>query len=156
MDQVTISKIALLHPKLRAEALEIYRVICTRLTGRAQVRFSWTYRTEKEQNDLFTIGRTIPGKKVTNSRAGESYHNYGLAIDIVLIIDGKKASWEDVVDFDNDGIADWSEIVSIFKQYGWKWGGDWRFKDSPHFEKTFGLSIVDLKTISKDKMGYFL
>ena len=31
-----------------------------------------------------------------------SYHNYGLAIDIVLIIDGKSASWEIKKDFDGE------------------------------------------------------
>jgi peptidoglycan L-alanyl-D-glutamate endopeptidase CwlK len=68
-----------------------------------------------------------------------------LALDIVLIKDKdgngtfETASWEDTVDFDKDGKADWMEIVKIFKANGWTWGGDWKtFKDKPHFEKTFG------------------
>jgi peptidoglycan L-alanyl-D-glutamate endopeptidase CwlK len=66
-------------------------------------------------------------------------------VDICLIIDGKTASWDFKKDFDLDGIADWMEIVRIFKKYGWEWGGDWRkFPDAPHFQKTFGLSIADL------------
>lgn len=88
---------------------------------------------------------------VTNAKAGESYHNYGLAIDIVLLVDEnkdgtfEKASWETNTDFDGDGKADWQEIVTIFKKHGWFWGGDWKFTDMPHFEKTFGLSVLELK-----------
>ena len=40
-------------------------------------------RTMEEQTALFAIGRTSPGKVVTKARAGESYHNYGLAFDWV-------------------------------------------------------------------------
>lgn len=44
-----------------------------------------------------------------------------------------------------DGQSDWMEVVKIFKMYGWQWGGDWKFVDKPHFEKTFGLSIKQLQ-----------
>jgi hypothetical protein len=82
---------------------------------------------------------------------------YGLAIDIVLLKDKDKngsfesASWETDVDFDGDGIADWMEVVAIFKRYGWEWGGDWRFLDKPHFQKTFGYSIMDLQKLFNTK-----
>lgn len=143
-DTKTLERIKLLHPKLRDEAQSIYEEICEALTGRAMCRFAYTLRTFKEQQDLFEIGRSKPGKKVTNASAGLSYHNYGLAIDIVLIIDGKNASWDIKSDFDSDKKADWMEIVTIFKQYGWTWGGDWKFTDYPHFEKTFGYSVRQL------------
>lgn len=29
-----------------------------------------------------------------------------------------------------------AEVVSLFKSYGWSWGGDWERKDWQHFEKT--------------------
>lgn len=146
-DKITLQRIDLLHPELRGEAKELYAEICESLTGRAICRFSHTLRTKKEQDDLFAIGRTKPGKIVTNAKGGQSYHNYGLAIDIVLLVDRDKngsfesASWETNVDFDGDGKADWQEVVNIFKRYGWEWGGDWKFSDKPHFQKTFGKSI---------------
>jgi len=143
-DTKTIERIQLLHPKVREEVSDIYDEICEALTGRAICRFAYTLRTFKEQQDLYEIGRSRPGKKVTNASAGMSYHNYGLAIDIVLIIDGKNASWDIKSDFDGDKKADWQEIVTIFKQHGWTWGGDWKFTDYPHFEKTFGYSVRDL------------
>lgn len=150
-DKITLQRIELLHPDLRQEAKEIYAEICQALTGRAICRFSHTLRTNKEQDELFAIGRTKPGKIVTNAKGGQSYHNYGLAIDIVLLVDRDKngtfevASWETNVDFDGDGKADWAEVVAIFKRYGWEWCGDWKFSDKPHFQKTFGKSIKQLQ-----------
>jgi peptidoglycan L-alanyl-D-glutamate endopeptidase CwlK len=145
MDRVTLDRIQTAHPKLIDELGKIYGEICEALTGRATCRFTHVLRTNAEQDELFAIGRTKKGKIVTNARGGYSYHNYGFAVDICLIIDGKTASWDFKKDFDLDGIADWMEIVRIFKKYGWEWGGDWRkFPDAPHFQKTFGLSIADL------------
>lgn len=144
MDQITLDRIQKLHPSLRAEASTIYTEICSKLTGRALCRFTHTLRTIEEQDALYAQGRTKPGKVVTNAKGGQSYHNYGLAIDICLIIDGKEASWDSIRDFDGDKIADWMEIVKIFEAHGWEWGGDWRFKDLPHFQKTFGYTTKQL------------
>ena len=155
MDKVTIDRIADLHPRLREEALEIYKEICEALTGRALCRFAFTLRTIEQQDALYAQGRTKPGKIVTNAKGGQSMHNYGLAIDIVLLIDKDKngsyesASWETNVDFDGDGKADWQEVVKVFKSYGWEWGGEWKFVDMPHFQKTFGKSIKELQKMHK-------
>lgn len=143
MDKVTLDRIKLLHPKLRDEALEIYEEICQALNGRAECRFSFTLRTFAEQNELFAQGRTKPGAIVTRAKGGQSWHNYGLAVDIVLLVGGK-ASWDIKTDFDKDGRSDWMEVVDIFKRYGWEWGGDWKFFDAPHFQKTFGMSINEM------------
>lgn len=143
-DAITLERIKLLHPKLRDEVMEIYDEISESLTGNAICRFAYTLRTFAEQNALFAQGRTKPGKIVTKAKGGLSYHNYSLAIDIVLIINGKEASWDNNKDFDGDGKADWMEIVNIFKQYGWEWGGDWKFDDAPHFQKTLGYSVRQL------------
>lgn len=157
MDKVTLERIELLHPKLRDEVKEIYAKICAALKGRAICRFAYTYRSFAEQAQLFAQGRTAPGKIVTKARAGRSYHNYGLAIDIVLIVDTNgdgtydTASWQTNVDFDKDGIADWQEVVTIFKEYGWEWGGDWKFSDTPHFQKTMGKSIQELLNLFNAK-----
>lgn len=146
-DKITVDRIKLIHPKLRADLVNIYNDICTALTGKAICRFAYTLRTFAEQDAIYAQGRTKPGKKVTNARAGQSMHNYGLAVDIVLLKDKdgngsfESASWETNVDFDGDGKADWMEVVGIFKRYGWEWGGDWKsFKDLPHFQKTFGYN----------------
>ena len=154
MDTITLARIELLHPKLRTEAKEIYIAICNALKGRAAVRFTHTLRTIAEQDALYAQGRTKPGSKVTNAKGGKSFHNYGLAIDICLIIDSKEASWDTTKDFDKDGISDWMEAVAIFKSRGWEWGGDFKsIKDAPHFQKTFGFTTTKLKTMVKGS-GY--
>jgi peptidoglycan L-alanyl-D-glutamate endopeptidase CwlK len=165
-DQKTIERIQLLHPKLRDEALEMYDEIVDALTGSAACRFAYTLRTFAEQDVLYAQGRSKPGKVVTNAKGGQSYHNYGLAIDIVLLVDKDKngsfetASWDVKTDFDKDAKADWMEVVQIFKRYGYEWGGEWKFKDDPHFQKSFGKSIYELKALHTagkvDKNGFVL
>jgi len=141
-DNITLERIKTLHPKLVDEANKIYEDICNSLKGNAMCRFAYTLRTFDEQNKLF-----LKRPKVTNARGGKSFHNYGLAVDIVLIINGKEASWNMVKDFDNDNVSDWMEVVKIFKSYGWEWGGDFKsFKDKPHFEKNFGFDWKTLKS----------
>lgn len=159
MDQITLSRIALLHPKIRQEVLDAYTHVNNKLLGKGvRLRFAYTLRTFAEQDALYAIGRTklfdSNGKrlgKVTNAKGGQSIHNYGLAFDIVLLLDkdgdGKfeTASWETTVDFDKDGKADWMEVVEHFESIGWKWGGRWKsFPDKPHFEKTFGLTWQEM------------
>ncbi len=157
LDKVTLTKIELLHPKLRGEVKAIYSEIAAALSGKAICRFTSTLRTFEEQDALYAQGRTKPGPVVTKARGGQSYHNYGLAIDIVLLVDKdndgvfEKPSWDTNGDFDVDGKSDWQEIVAIFKRHGWEWGGDWRFLDLPHFQKTFGCSISKLQELHKAK-----
>jgi peptidoglycan L-alanyl-D-glutamate endopeptidase CwlK len=154
-DKVTLERIKLLHPSIRAEVSKMYDEFCAALSGRALCRFAYTLRTIAEQDALYAQGRPN-GKKVTNAKGGQSYHNYGLAFDIVLLVDKDKngtfesASWETNVDFDGDGKADWQEVVQIAKSYGWTWGGDWKFTDMPHFEKTFGYSVKELESRVKN------
>ncbi len=58
-------------------------------------------------------------------------------------------------DIDNDGKRDWIEVVEVFKKYGWTWGGDFKsITDTPHFEKTFGYNLKQVKELKKDNEGY--
>lgn len=175
MDQLTLDRIKLLHPKIRKEVEDIYiNEVVPALTGKAICRFAYTLRTIAEQDLLYAQGRTklfdSKGKRlgiVTKAKGGQSYHNYGLAFDIVLLVDKdgngsfESASWDTKTDFDKDGKPDWIEIVNIFKNHGYKWGGNFKsIIDPPHFEKTFNHHWRDLKVlIDKGKVdsdGYVL
>lgn len=157
MDKPTQDRIARLHPTVREEMTNIINECNSKLNGRSKVRISQGLRTFAEQDALYSQGRTTTGKKVTNAKGGQSVHNYGFAVDIVLIIDGKTASWDIKKDWDNDGIADWDECVKIFAKYGWSWGGNWaKFKDFPHFEKIGFNNWRVLINKPKDLVGYVI
>lgn len=142
-DSLTLKRIKTIHPELVKELEEVYDEIRNRGVN---VRFTQVYRTLQEQDELYAKGRTVAGSVVTNARGGQSYHNYGLAVDVVLLTGGGGVSWDRDLDQEGDGKKDWDEIVFVFKHFGWKWGGDWRsFKDYPHFEKSFGHSTRELK-----------
>jgi peptidoglycan L-alanyl-D-glutamate endopeptidase CwlK len=157
MDKPTLNRIALLHPKVREEMKKIINECNDALNGRSQVRIAQGLRTFTEQEQLYAQGRTLAGKKVTNAKGGQSVHNYGFAVDIVLIIDGKTASWDIKKDWDGDKVADWDECVKIFSKYGWSWGGSWTsFKDFPHFEKIGYNNWRVLINKQKDSQGYVI
>jgi len=160
-DPITLQRIQLLHPALRDEVLAAYTHVNNNLLGKGvRLRFAYTYRSFEEQDGLYAQGRTKlfdnNGKRlgiVTNAKGGQSFHQYGVAFDIVLLIDKnndgvfESASWDTVSDFDKDGTSDWGEVVKYFESIGWFWGGRFKkFPDKPHFEKTFGYSWAKLLT----------
>lgn len=104
------------------------------------------FRSSQDQDQLYAQGRTTDGSVVTNARGGESYHNYGLAVDFALKNDRGEAIWDMEYDGNGNGQADWMEVVDLAKDLGFDWGGDWLgFKDYPHLQMDFGLSIRQLK-----------
>lgn len=83
------------------------------------------YRSNEEQTKLYNQGRTTPGKIVTYAKAGQSAHNYGLAVDLAFRRQGtKEAKWL---------ISKYQKLAGYAKTKGFEWGGDWKFKDNPHF-----------------------
>ena len=149
MDKITLDRIKLAHPKFRDELAEQYKEINSLLPKGVRLRFAYVYRSTAEQDALF---KQRP--KVTNAKGGQSIHNYGLAFDIVLLYDKdgnetfETASWEQN--------KYWMQVVNYFKSKGWQWGGDWsKFKDAPHFQKTFGLTWQQMKS-KIDNKDYIL
>lgn len=118
------------HPNLAAKV--------TNLIGLARVegfnlQVSQGLRTFAEQDALF-----LKRPKVTNARGGASYHNYGLAVDLVFVIDGK-ISWNDTY---------YRKIGAWAAEVGLEWGGNWRtFKDLPHVQIPNLPSYRELLTV---------
>ena len=122
--------------------------VLVRMSARRGIKVVIThgYRSEEEQDSLFAQGRSSSGNIVTNARGGESYHNYGLAIDFALRTPSGEIVWDMERDDNGNGKADWMEVVDLAKELGFTWGGDWTsFPDYPHLQMDFGLSIRDLK-----------
>ena len=98
-----------------------------------------TYRDNESQQALYEQGRTTAGKVVTNAKAGDSWHNWRCAVDVVPIVNGKP-NW--------DGLHPvWDQIGKLGEQAGLEWAGRWRtFKELAHFQYTGGLTLTDLKS----------
>jgi hypothetical protein len=128
-------KLADVHPELARRITQMATalsqagnpVTITRLGGR---------RTFEEQDALYAQGRTTPGNIVTRARGGQSNHNYGLAVDVVPVVNGQP-KW-------NVANAVWQAIGDEGKRSGLNWGGDWQaLIDKPHFELPVGMSVQD-------------
>lgn len=87
-----------------------------------------TLRTDVEQAALYAQGRTTAGHVVTDAPAGQSAHNYGLAIDIVPIVNGKP-DW-------NGKDPVWQTLGEIGERVGLEWAGEpgFPFPELPHFQ----------------------
>lgn len=143
-----------LHPHVREKVKQLEVNVAKVLTNSEyEMRIICGFRSYAEQNELHAQGRTkkfdANGKRlyiVTNAKGGQSMHNHGLAVDFCLIKNGKVAVWDTKSDFDNDGKADWMEVVEEAKKLGFSWGGDWKgFYDAPHLEMTGGLTLAQLQ-----------
>jgi peptidoglycan L-alanyl-D-glutamate endopeptidase CwlK len=151
-----------LEPETRAIG---YRLQAALNAAGLDVVMYCTLRTIDEQARLFRQGRSIEmirekilelqdlgrddlarviedvgpqyGKRiVTYAGPGQSLHNYGMAIDSVVLIAGKPA-WNP-----NDGTNDeaemhaWRRYGEIAEDCGFEWAGRWkRFRELPHIQK---------------------
>lgn len=123
-----------LNPKVAA--------LCSEFINRCKaanidVIITSTYRDAESQNALYAQGRTTPGKKVTNAKAGQSYHNWRVAFDFVPVVGGK-AIWN------NDEL--WTKCGEIAESVGLEWAGRWKtFKEMAHCQYTGGLTLIDFQ-----------
>ena len=95
------------------------------------VRLSCTYRSRRDQQQLFDMGRSmaIPGR---------SWHQHRRAFDVYF---NKKG---DIYD------GPWESIGRIGEIMGFEWGGRWKkLVDKPHFQYTEGQTIDEF--IAKEK-----
>lgn len=105
---------------------------------RMPLRVTETLRSMERQAALYAQGRTAPGKIVTYSRPGYSWHHYGLAADFCF------AGNDPYLEKHKDGAFLWNEFGKFMGYHGLTWGGSFRvFKDRPHVQKTFGLTLQE-------------
>lgn len=149
-DIVTDSRINSLHPLIREKANEF--IIRAEKELGIKLRVTSALRTWAEQEALYNrisdhIDNDNDGQideadeQVTHAKAGQSYHNYGLAFDVVEIKDGK-ALWSN---------PNWEKIGQFGEKLGFTWGGRWVGKknDKPHFQMTFGKNYMELAELYK-------
>lgn len=106
-----------------------------------KVMLTCGYRSIEEQERLYAQGRTKPGKKVTNARGGDSWHNWGLAADYAFIINGK-VTWD----------GPWTTFGKIARECGLEWGGDFKsIVDRPHVQWTKGKTLAQMRQAATAK-----
>lgn len=116
-DPKGILKSSQLHPRLAGLTETLVKIAWQ---AGLRVMVFEGYRDGKRQNELFTKG-------TTRARAGQSYHGFGLAVDLVFLDDRGNPSWA--------LHHDWQKLGRMGKELGFVWGGDFKkIKDFGHFE----------------------
>lgn len=139
-------KINSLHPSIRSDVRSFLFDVRKHLS--VDLVVTHAYRSFREQDTYFEIGRTASGNIVTYAKGGESYHNYGLAFDV------KSQSPR----LTNDFGEVWVEIGDLGKSYNFEWGGDFsNLNDYRHFQRTYGYHHRELlQMLKKAKNQYYL
>lgn len=74
------------------------------------------FRTCKRQAELYALGRTVKGTKVTNAGPGQSMHQYKLAIDFVPLVPHPKAVGMWNADWDNEKLYAQAQKLAAKRQ----------------------------------------
>lgn len=131
-DDLSLIRLHKLHPKARP----IFKAFIEEAeeTLGIHLRIVQGMRTFAEQQAIYDQGRTKPGKVVTKAKPGSSYHQYGLAIDVVPIENGD-ANWD----------YKYELLYPIAEKHGLTCGGKFKsIVDKPHFEINFGRNWKEL------------
>lgn len=91
-------------------------------------------RTKEQQEELFSQGRTKPGKIVTWTKQSKHLRqadDWGHAIDIVPVIKGR-LDWNTEENFTTLAALMFRAAMELNALIAW--GGFWTEKDRPHFE----------------------
>jgi peptidoglycan L-alanyl-D-glutamate endopeptidase CwlK len=115
------------HPKLAGAIRQI-----DALAPELDVQVTQGLRTWAEQDALYAQGRTKPGNIVTHAPGGWSWHNFGLAADLVPEdITPGQPDW-------NLNHPSWAKLVSLAESLGLVSGAEWHGdrEDTPHVQLT--------------------
>lgn len=91
------------------------------------------WRSPLRQQQLYALGRSEPGAVVTRAKAWQSWHQFGLALDVAYFIN-KKWSWDG--DFEKPSI--------YFIEQGFEWLKD---IERVHYQINGGLKISEAQEI---------
>lgn len=134
-DNISRSLIGTLHPIARERFIAFIDEI--EEAFEVTVRIVQGYRSMAQQQAIYDQGRSKPGKIVTWSPPGSSYHNYGLAIDV--------APWK----ADHSALDwgyDYKRWLPIAIKHELNWGGLFPKgkEDGDHYEFKAGYNWRDL------------
>ena len=148
-DDRTEGNISTLLPKTQIAARKAM-IAVKALGGGLTVQILSGTRTYAEQSAIYAQGRTKPGNVVTNAKAGQSNHNFGIAFDIG-VFKGKTY-------YDGDTAAEEKAYVDASKLIrpatGLDWGGTWRKPDNPHYELPTNKTVSQVRAMLEAGKAY--
>ncbi len=131
MDSISEDRLSQVHPLLASKVRQMAELLAQE---GIVVRVIQGLRSWDEQAALYAKGRTAPGPVVTNADAGFSWHNYGLAVDLVPMTP-LGPDWSITH-------PTWQRMIAVGTSVGLVSGSVWRsFPDYPHFQLTGSLPV---------------
>ena len=140
MDKSSEARLKLVHPVL---ASKVRQMAATLLAEGIEIRVVQGLRTYQEQAALYAKGRTTRGPIVTKAKPGYSYHNCGLAVDLIPGVRGSKPWQPNWTDRQHGKLTpDYARMVELGKSVGLVSGSDFQsLIDDPHFQMTGSFPI---------------
>jgi len=129
MDSISEARLQLVMPALSDK---IHTLATMLETAGVVIRITQGLRTWAEQDALYAQGRTAQGNIVTNAKGGQSWHNFGVAVDFVPMDQIPPApDW-------NVNHPVWQQIIKAGESLGLYSGDEFEHvqKDEPHFQLT--------------------
>lgn len=125
------------------------------------------FRVDGRQAVIYARGRTTPGEPcwhagiarpvgtcpehplgavATMSPPGFSWHEYGVAADVVFDAEplkpGLQATWNPKLP--------WDDLGKCGQDHGLEWAGAWkRFREAPHFQRTLGVPLGHVQELKR-------
>jgi peptidoglycan L-alanyl-D-glutamate endopeptidase CwlK len=130
----TARELGFLHPAMRSR-LVMFLARYKQLTG-YDLLVVCTTRSYREQAAAYKAGKS-------KAAPGLSWHQWGLAADLVPMIHGKPL-WT-THDETGNMLPEWSLFGSTAVECGLEWSGNWKsFVEYGHVQFTAGLNIHDV------------
>jgi len=140
VDAISLARIGELHPELARRWTQADQLL--EAQG-IRIRVDQGLRTMSQQQSIWQEGRNPDGSfidpihrkgVVTYAKAGQSYHNYGLALDGVPMVNGEPV-WDRETE---PGLTLYAKMVTAGETVGLTSGSRWPEPktDFPHFQLT--------------------
>lgn len=138
--------ISTLLPKMQVAARKLMKLARDHFTV-GQVQILSGTRTYVEQDALFA-----KRPRVTKARGGQSNHNFGIAVDVGIFVNGKyytgatraqEKAYDDLAALIKAALG-----FSKGKERLLDWGGDWKsIVDKPHYELHTGKTVSQCRAL---------
>ena len=130
------------HANMNPDFVALVNGMIEQLRGEGHdVRVIDGFRSFDQQQRRFDQGRRVPGNILTDAEGGYSWHNYGLAVDIVLNDDDGRPAWPE------ESSIFWQRLGDVALAHGVIWGGLFgspaHIEYHPQFERDEAGSLIE-------------